>query len=109
VQFVTWWQATGNTDWTTLQADQDAIRTDAGLYDMNAMQSDGSQLASDAQAAAAEPPPGKAHHVWGQIMADLQREGNLLAAGDIPGATHYLVSSTSHVDRFTAIIKAMTP
>lgn len=102
-----WLAGSGGDALINVQQDLTKISQDATDYDTTALAADGQELATDSKTARTLPPPipGATHH-YKLAMRDFVRAGNLLVAGDIPGATEEISLGTVQIQQATADISS---
>jgi hypothetical protein len=101
----TWYADGGQVTVATIQADLRAISTDAGNQDAAAVESDGAQLASDADTAMMNgPASGPAASYWTEAMGDYSTSGQFAAAGDFADATTQMAAGTAYIKDINALI-----
>jgi hypothetical protein len=102
----TWYAGPGQAEVTGLQADLGAISTDAGNQDVAAVEADGAQLASDANADMPNGPGPQtaAGGYWTEAMGDYSTSGQFAAAGDFADATTQMDAGTAYIEKITALI-----
>lgn len=106
VELFTWWYAGGQDEAGAVQSDLAAIGTDAGAQNLIAVEADGSQLVTDAQAALADPPPADAAFAgpYTAALHHMVRAGQDMTAGRFDAATTELLQGTDDINTATAMI-----
>jgi hypothetical protein len=90
-----------------VQGDLATISTDAGNNDVAALQTDGTQLASDAGTALADPAPERLHGPWAKATTDYQLSGPYLSKGMYAEGTQYMTRGAHQIERATAIVQSL--
>jgi hypothetical protein len=109
--FAAWYgggTGTGYTDFEAVGTDLTTMQNDATAGNVSQAETDGTQLATDAAAAAADPMPVDTT-TYVTAMNQLTTAGNDAADGDFTDATSALQESAANMNAITAVVKGMTP
>jgi hypothetical protein len=103
-QVATWVAGSGYTEMKAVESDTTTtIGTDASNQDVSAVESDGSTLATDAQAAALDPPPIDSAE-YTAAMTYYATAGNDASNGDFTDATTAMNNGTALINKVAAAV-----
>jgi predicted small lipoprotein YifL len=104
--FLSWYNGTGYSDYQAVSSDISQATTDANNGNVAASETDGSQLAIDAQTAADDPMPIDTTQ-YVAAMNDYVEAGNDSSTGDFTDATTALEAATSNVNAITTTLNGI--